>query len=562
MMDDIREQAAKIKAELAAQREGGANCGIAQRPIAIPKGRSGRFSDAHKTEFNKMESIEGHASAWRAQNGRFTPIKSLKRTNSKANLDGTPNSQRSGLVSSPGKATAEQAASSRPQAGLKRKSSAANLDGDRQISQKRANDSAMTGKPAGWTARDNQSQTAKRLKHRVQDDASSSRPKSLDTSPSKDSVFSRLTSPTKASKAHSAVSSKPTVSLVTSPSKSNLNGPPKSPSAASLTASSSKISDFKRRIMTPTSLRRVKSILRGNKEGLDESKSAIPHPTVPISLTPGPPRVHKELPPVPLTTPRRKLAKRVTFTPELVSKAASQNSPSPKRLGGFKLRSALKPISIRYPVLDEAASENTHADSLYPDLSPLKELMGTDRPEASPAPGTFTFRSDHTIKFGDSTASGFGASRGQSSVRQVRLSTVPSNMPGSFPVPPSPSSHPNKENAAPSPVRLLSGTVHGMKNKKRHRASAEEDDFEDGRAAKKLKSEKVPEGQELLAPRLVKAATPKTAQGAGYMPRRTPTSRTPSRTPLRAPGSASPIKRSGGISMSRLNMLAKPKSRA
>lgn len=66
------------------------------RKIAQPKGRAGRFSNAHMAEFKKMDSIAGHASAFRATPGRFKPVdttsKTLKRTKSKARLD-EPESQ-------------------------------------------------------------------------------------------------------------------------------------------------------------------------------------------------------------------------------------------------------------------------------------------------------------------------------------------------------------------------------------------------------------------------------------------------------------------------------------
>jgi hypothetical protein len=342
----------------------------------------------------------------------------------------------------------------------------------------------------------------------------------------------------------------------------------KTASISSLNSTASKASELGRRIISPRSFGKVKSILRQNKNAPEGGKSAIPQPQV--SQTPGPPRLNKELPPVPLTTPRRKLTKRVTFTPEVVSAVNAQNSPSPQRASNFKLRSALKTIETHYPALDEVLAEPTPSHSLYPDLSPLKHLIGSQARRAmsgSPSTaGTFTFRSDHTIEFGGASSTGFGACPGQSSVRHISNPAVSSNMPGSFPAPPSPNSHPNKENTAPSPIKLLSGTAHGMQNKKRHRATSDEEDFDAERAAKKRKNENVPEGQALLAPRLVQEAAPPSATKKNRFartPSKTPNTRDVGRTPVRAPIAASPTKKTGGgLSLSRLNMLARPKNRA
>lgn len=92
MMDDLREEALKIKAKLAAEREeekrlAGENT-MASRKIAKPKGKVGRFSDIHMAQFKKMDSIADGPSLSRAQAGRIAPaITGLKRTQSKAELE-------------------------------------------------------------------------------------------------------------------------------------------------------------------------------------------------------------------------------------------------------------------------------------------------------------------------------------------------------------------------------------------------------------------------------------------------------------------------------------------
>ena len=60
----------------------------AGRKIANPKAKAGRFSDLHMAQFRKMDSIENHASSFRAKPGFACPTsRSLKRSGSKAGLD-------------------------------------------------------------------------------------------------------------------------------------------------------------------------------------------------------------------------------------------------------------------------------------------------------------------------------------------------------------------------------------------------------------------------------------------------------------------------------------------
>ncbi|KAM4057106.1 erythromycin esterase [Hirsutella rhossiliensis] len=576
MMDQIRGQAAKIKADLIAQKDEGASPKTSGRVIAKLKGKCGRFSAAHTAEFSKMDSIEGHASAWRAQNGRFTPAKSsLKRSPSKANLDATPLSQGSAIKPTPSKSLLAEMPDGGAKLRLKRTSSVANLDYHQTQDEHKEHSPATSPEKFLALARTGQQSTVKRLKQRYEDDSSSARPVSRDGSSlprpvtrsdnpgslsRSKSGLARLMSPTKSSMAHAAGLQDSTSSIIMASPKPSQPGIPKSASAMSF-GSPSKPADLKRRIISPGRFHKVKSILRGQKIDMDGAKSAIPQPAALVSQTPAPPRTDKALPPLPRTTPRRKFAKRVDFTPETSKAAMAQNSPSPQK----PHRSPLQAVDAHhFAGLDEVLAKPN--DSLYPDLSPLRRLIEPrSRGEKASSPsmaGTFTFRSDHTIKFEDASAKDFGASPSQSGVRQVRGSMMPAtNMPGSFPPPPSPSCHPNKENAAPSPARMLRGTAHGMPNKKRHRASSDEEDAENEaaeRALKKRKNEHVPEGQALLAPRLM-GKTPASGVKKGGIGR-TP-SKTPSRLPGRIPGSVSPSKKGSVLSVSRLNMLARPKNR-
>lgn len=231
--------------------------------------------------------------------------------------------------------------------------------------------------------------------------------------------------------------------------------------------------------------------------------------------------------------------KHVNFiTEDVKNKDAVAQSPSPMkssipRSAGKmnltqKLQSATQPQveEVRYPSV--VGHPNLIEEVKYPSLSSPRPLPQIPRAIKSPqrpppsVPGTFTFRSDHTISFGASPK-GFGASPGQSSLRQVRPSILPGTMPGSFP-------ETNKENN----TEMLPSVPHGVSNKKRRRDSDDEEEESTQSPSKKHKA--VAEGEMLMAPRLV--AEKKATQSQN----------------------ASPAKKKG-LSLSRLNMLARPKMR-
>ncbi|RYC88942.1 hypothetical protein BFJ63_vAg8231 [Fusarium oxysporum f. sp. narcissi] len=581
LMEELRGQAAKIKADMIAKRDAeSAEEDALGRKIAKPKGKTSRYSAAHMAEFKKMDSIENHASAWRAQNGRFQPVvQSLKRTPSKANLETTPTSSpdKSGLKRSPSKAELDVPTPSTPRItqSLKRKSSRANLEEYQQSPSPKKSTMPPSNIPTAIPASSKKAQLfpnvhqrvpSKRLKQRMEDDATTNRPPSRDDSsiprpkssgsgstklPASSLSLARLMSPTKASLAHTG---KPTISLIKSPSKVDLkSGLPKSTSTSHLMPG--KPTTPRSRVISPGRFDRVKSILRGNRTPSGNVQTAIPQPMV--SQTPAPPKADKDkaLPPLPLTTPRRKVTKHVAFTPEVTRIAFEQNSPSPQK-SCLKTQSTRTLADEQFQGIDGTLAKADSGDVVYPDLSgfrPLPEPPSKQKDNApASVPGKFTFRSDHTIEFGDVPVLGFGASPGQSSVRQVRQSLKPNaKMPGSFPGPTSPIGL-NKENKEPGSAKILVGAPHGMSNKKRHRTSWDEEEEEQKsaeRAAKKRKAEHVPEGEALLAPRLV-GGTPSAKKV-----------RFGSATP-RTPASASPTKKRAVLSLSRLNMLARPKNRA
>lgn len=250
------------------------------------------------------------------------------------------------------------------------------------------------------------------------------------------------------------------------------------------------------------------------------------------------------IPTTPVAPARTKSVKHVNFTPDAVSPHAAMVANSPSPLKSCIPRSTSK---LNLSAEAHASGETPTEEVLYPSLAGHPALakfpsevgypsLGTPRPLPEPprqakteprptpsVPGTFHFRSERTMNF-STPPKGFGSSPGQVSVRQVRPSIFPSNIPGSFP-------EGNKENTAPLP-----SIPHGMPNKKRHRAdSDEEGENDDKRSPKKQKA--VPEGPMLVAPRVM-------------APMPSPRLKTPS-----------PTKKKSVLTLSRLNMLARPKVR-
>ncbi|KAJ8065462.1 hypothetical protein OCU04_006147 [Sclerotinia nivalis] len=533
MMDELREEALRIKAKLAAEREmerknnpEGSHMG--GRKIAQAKGKVNRYSNVHMAEFKKMDSIANHPSSFRAQPGRITPTTTaIKRTRSKAKL------------------------------------------GDRDASHSEDSSQDADSERLENTA------PAKRARQRMTDDTSSLRPVSRGKSetipmPSTprhqiSSFPAHLATPTQASMARAQSVKHPATqipSLSKSPSKPNLQSTPRgmTKSATMNNIAGSMTAPSKSMLRTPSRFDRVKSILKHPGSSFSTKKtektSAIPS----IARSSSKHNLANDLPSVP-TTPigvgRSKSMKHVGFTPEMRKHNEAKHnettvpqSPSPVKSGiprstskpNIKIGSSIAPrrlVPQEGPIKRQAKdAEMSGTDTVeYPSLAGVRPLPEPPRqapppPHLPPSiPGTFTFRSDHTISFGASPK-GFGPSPSQATVRQVRRSIFPDSMPGSFP-------DGNKENTDP-PVResskkptnlsVIPTVPHGMSNKKRRRVESDGED-----EARSPKKHKAPEGAMLMAPRLqagknVTASTP------------------------------SPAKKRG-LTLSRLNMLARPKAR-
>lgn len=519
MMDELREEALRIKAKLAAEKEeqkrrAGDESIVTGRKIAKPKGKVGRFSDVHMEQFKKMDSIAGHASAFRAQPGRITPATtSLKRTQSKANLD-----EREDL---PAKIASPAA---KP-----------------QESERLENDSP-----------------AKRARRHITDDTSAVRPVSRDGAAKpttsgvprpKPGFLSAITTPTQSSLARAATtkhSHSKIHALLKSPSKITVHD---TPPRLTKSATASKVvilpnPETKSHLRSPGKFARVRSILRHASSSMKKplvKPSSIPS----LTRSPSKPEFEKALPCVPTTPigPVRKPVKHVNFTPNTINRNATllQHSPSPIKSGiprsisKTKIHTTVSQPNlmvkeVSYPLVANHPNVASRSQTIeYPSLAgvrPLPATPSTSPPHPQPSvPGTFTFRSDHTISFGASPK-GFGSSPGQASVRQVRQSILPNTMPGSFP-------GADKENARPLPFGPRE-----MSNKKRRRVDSDDEIENDSERSPKKQKPEAAEGLLLVAPRL--HATPKSRLNSS---------------------TKSPAKKGGVLSLSRLNMLSRPKNR-
>ncbi|KAK4982386.1 hypothetical protein LTR66_009300 [Elasticomyces elasticus] len=155
LMAEKREEAAKIREQMVGDVESYPNIGdVLGRKIATPKGKSGRFSDAHKAAFKKMDSIADHPSKFRANQNRLdTATASLKRTISKAELDGPDDTGPKPVMRTQSKADLNSHGSAIPRSKLTKT--------------KMANEDEVAG-------------SNKRVKRAKDDDASAARPLSQD----------------------------------------------------------------------------------------------------------------------------------------------------------------------------------------------------------------------------------------------------------------------------------------------------------------------------------------------------------------------------------------------
>ncbi|KAL8825217.1 MAG: hypothetical protein Q9170_007877 [Blastenia crenularia] len=367
IMDSVREEAARIKASMQAEREkqvekeGEAKhlSGIEGRKIAQP--RSGRYSDVHKQQFKKMESIASHVSTWKTkiQNSVTAPTmsSSLKRSNSKAGLDkpdsGTPSA-------------------------IPRSKSFKAMPPSFHVS-------ASPGK---------------RVKRDHDDDTSKTRPVSRDTNDGQQAtplkkqpviLPSAISTPTKASLARSASVKAKKTSLIPSMSRS----------ASFKTLGTPQTEGSKKYMSQIAKFSPVKSILHRSQPKFSEDPVKVAAGThLPLPKT-KPFALDKELPSLPDTPSKEPVKKQVNFS------------------------SSTKPVRETH-----TPSKIPRSDSMKAIDSPnVTHRNASKIPNSASAgiPGEFTFSSSKTINFGPATS---GLTRPSSSVRTSTIRPVrPSGFP-------------------------------------------------------------------------------------------------------------------------------------
>lgn len=484
IMNGVRQEAARIKAQMMEEREkqkqveDEAESQVAPggRPIRKPKGKSGRYSDIHRAEFRKMDSIASHASTWKSklQGATSSP---LKRSPSKAELDDFPKS-------------------------LPRVKSFKSLY-------------------FGNSERLDNTAPGKRMKKATDDDVSHARPVSQDSDSSmiqpNSPLPSAVTTPTKASLARSANVKNLKTSMIPTLTKSastkTLRSPPKTEEGNKRLGSWSRLGG------------NVKSILHRAHPKFTSDLSKIAQGTqIPVPKASS--ALDKELPSVPGTP----TVKHVNFTPSTKSRheaALAATSPTPSKPQGEAQQMTSTPSSpskaedgVFYP--DLAASPNVTKRA----KSPKPRTPGP-----SQGPENFTFRADNIITF-NSPSSTVNSPMSRSplrTIRPVRPSGVPTTqgLPGAF-----------------EPA-----ISHGISNKKRkHDADSDGEDIENVDPSLQAPDESAPKtkkarlGAASFSPLKVNATSPAKRRGT-----------------LGAASGKTPKK--GGISLGRLNMLARPKER-
>lgn len=494
IMDSVREEAAKIKAQMVEERskqehkdgETDQLYGVGGRKIAKPKGKSGRYSDVHKQEFKKMDSIAGHASVWK--NKVEANASSLKRSPSKAELD-------------------------EPLGKLPRSKSF------KTFGQQLSSDRLENTSPG------------KRAKQNRYDDTSSARPVSRDTDLELESIQttsakvqsqsglpSAVTTPTKASLARSVSVKSMKTSMIPSLTRSASTKTLASPVAPKTEGSNKYLSSLSR-------FGSMKSILhRSQPKFSDDPKKVaagthLPLPQSKLDL-------EKDLPSLPGTPSvglhRSPTMKRVGFTPSTKSQHdLAANSPSPSK------------IPTPHPSHQSQPSDDTLKSSdpiSYPDLGNSPNITTRTKIPKAATPGDFTFRSEQTMDF--NTASPTAVTSPGSTIRHVRPSGILTPIPAFKSLPPIP---------------------HGMSNKKRRRAESDTE-AEDEENTDPTAVDEVDDDQPRAKRQRMNGSQEKTANTSSPLKRRAAGSKIPKLGGAKEKGRM-------GISLGRLNMLARPKER-
>lgn len=534
IMEGVREQAAKIKARMQEERdkqqlkdgESQQLYGAGGRKIAKPKGKSGRYSDVHKQQFRKMDSIANHPSTWK--NTVPANTTSLKRSGSKAGLDDPPQVK-----------------------GLPKSSSSKSL---RSIADTGRLENTAPGKRAKKRADDDTSTTRPAPQQEsIADDAASgaSMPDAVATK-----LPSAITTPTKASLARATSVKSSKGSMIPSLGRS---------SSIKTLASQAKSEGSNKYFSSLARFGNVKSILSRHqpKFSNDPEKIAagthLPLPQGKIGLnelSQGKTDLNKDLPNIPGAFPpseeRAQTTKRVVFTPSTKAHQDLNISPSPSKIPALKpsnpvTEPSTPSDSVTYPSLVNSPNI-THRPIKTPSASasPSKH----DTTPSSVKPTEFTFTSPRTLDF-SAPASVSKLKFGPSTIRQVRPSGITTPL-------------------APFDMTNIPAIAHGMTNQKRKHVDSDDEDLENVAPGARMTSttndnQKKAIEEEDEGPRAKKVKMTATSERKGMAtPQKSPHKkfRAGSRIPKLGGATTTPQgKGKGVLSLSRLNMLARPKDR-
>ncbi|KAK4693177.1 hypothetical protein P7C71_g4173, partial [Lecanoromycetidae sp. Uapishka_2] len=413
IMDSVREGAAKIKAQMIEeknkqdQKDGETDqlFGVGGRKINKAKGKSGRYSDVHRQEFRKMESITSHASTWKTK--VQANASSLKRSPSKAGLD------------------------SQSEKTLVRSKSLKGFG---------FNDSRE---------RLENTSSSKRVKQEYGDDTSAARPVSRDSHSEPDSARtvsgklrpdsnlpSAATTPTKSSLARCASVKSMKNSMIPSLSKSATSQNLSSPTRPKTEGSNKYLSSLSR-------FGSMKSILHRPQPKFSDDPLKVAAGTH-LPLAQQKLDLEKDLPSLPgspsVGLQRSPTIKRVGFAPTTPRKNATTESSSPSKIPTPHAQSQPE-ISNSPPVSQDPVTYPILANS--PNITTRTKL-----PKAS-TPGDFTFRSEKTMDF--SPVKTTTLTSPGSTIRHVRPSGVPTHVPTFDDLPAIPHGMPNKKRSRPEP---------------------------------------------------------------------------------------------------------------
>ncbi len=496
IMDSVREEAAKIKAQMIEERskqehkDGEADqlYGVGGRKIAKPKGKSGRYSDVHKQEFKKMDSIAGHASVWK--NKVEANASSLKRSPSKAGFD-------------------------EPLGKLPRSKSF------KTLGQQASSDRLENTSPG------------KRAKQNRYDDTSSARPVSRDTDLEIESIHttsaklqsrsglpSAVTTPTKASLARSVSVKSLKTSMIPSLSRSASTKTLTSPVAPKTEGSNKYLSSLSR-------FGSMKSILHRSQPKFSNDPTKVAAGTH-LPLPQGKLDLEKDLPSLPGTPSvglhRSPTMKRVGFTPTTMSQHdLAANSPSPSKIP------TPHPSHQSHPGGDIVKATDPIS---YPDLGNSPNITTRTKIPKASTPGDFTFRSEKTMDF--NTTSPTTVTSPGSTIRHVRPSGISTPLPA---------------------FKSLPSIPHGMSNKKRRRAESDtEAEDEENVDPMAVAVDEVDDDQPKAKRQRMNGSQEKMANTSSPLKRRAAGSKIPKLGGAKEKGKM-------GISLGRLNMLARPKDR-